>query len=219
MNLIMWGMVDMRKDGLVLAVDIKTGKHHVVVDDVIFANGLEISPNKRALLVALTGEYKILKIDLADIDLAIKNNKPVSNKPSLIEKLPGNPDNIRLFGNELYIGLPMISLNSTISDRLSKLPAVRKSFGRFAHLIGRLLYQIDRIKPCGCTREWARKFETGYILHSLAPQNSGNSRKPNIFSRSKVCEGFFQEIENISTKNFMAIAFLSWWQKSSAQQT
>lgn len=170
---IMWSFVDMHKEGLVLAVDIKTGKHHIVLDDIAFPNGLEISPNKRSLFVATTGEHKVYKIDLADIDAAIQSGKPVTKKPALIEKLPGNPDNIRLFGNDLYIGLPIVSLNSTLSDSLSKLPLVRKSFGRFANLIARLLYQIDRLMPCPCTKELASKFDNGYILHSLIPQNSG----------------------------------------------
>lgn len=179
MDRIVWSLVDMNKDGLVLAVNVKTGKHHIIMDDLVFTNGMEISPNKRSLLVAEWGGRKIYKIDLADIDVAIKSGKPIKNRPTLIDNLPGGPDNIRVFGNDLYIGMPLVSPSSTIHDRLSSMSAIRKSLGRLANLASRGLVQLDRLMKmagydkCGCMLDMARYLDTGAILHKIMPADAG----------------------------------------------
>ncbi|XP_015789505.1 adipocyte plasma membrane-associated protein [Tetranychus urticae] len=171
---ILWSYLEMRPDGFVLAVNIKTGSVHKILEGHIFYNGLDISPDKSSLLVSVTGEYKILKVDLDIIKESIQTDKPVTSVQVLVDGLPGAPDNIHVFANELYIAMPALRLNSTLLDNLSSLPNVRKAVGRLANLLSRLLILIsEKVYSHPKLQYLSVELLSGHVLTYAMPKASG----------------------------------------------
>ncbi len=84
-----------------------------VADGFSFANGIALTPEEDALLIAETGAYRIWKHDLA-----------LGEREVLIDALPGFPDNIQAQGDgTFWIGL--VSPRRPIADMLAPYPAVR----------------------------------------------------------------------------------------------
>ncbi|XP_053211699.1 adipocyte plasma membrane-associated protein-like [Panonychus citri] len=174
MDSIIWSLLEMRADGFILSVNLKNGQVNKILTGHRFYNGLEISPDKSSLLISVTGEFKILKVDLSDIEKSLETGQSVSSVQILINDLPGMPDNIRVFGNDLYIGLPLLRRNSTIIDNLSTLPKIRKIIGRLSNLIDRFLTLLhEKVYPHPKLREMSVSFRNGHILHQAIPSSSG----------------------------------------------
>ncbi|GFD94188.1 hypothetical protein KUL156_25180 [Alteromonas sp. KUL156] len=94
---------------------LKTGK--VLLDGMVFANGVAISHDQRSVLVNETGKYRVLRYWLEG---------PRQGKVDVvIDNLPGFPDNIsQAVNGGYYLGLA--SPRSAPVDALSERPFVRK---------------------------------------------------------------------------------------------
>ncbi|WP_316016038.1 SMP-30/gluconolactonase/LRE family protein [Roseobacter sp. HKCCA0434] len=78
-----------------------------------FANGIALTPEEDALLIAETGSYRIWRLDLASGERRV-----------IVDALPGFPDNIQAQGDGTYwVGL--VSPRRPIADRLAGYPFVR----------------------------------------------------------------------------------------------
>ena len=94
------------------------GTVEVVLDDLYFANGLTLTPDKTALILAETSGYRLSRIDLA--------GPSSGQRQTLSENLPGFPDNISTFTND-RAWVAMTAPRSAGLDKLATAPGfVRK---------------------------------------------------------------------------------------------
>jgi len=82
--------------------------------DLQFANGVAVTPDGRGLLVAETGRYRILRIDLATGEVRV-----------VLDRLPGFPDNVETGGDGVFwVGL--VSARSRPVDVMAPHPWLRR---------------------------------------------------------------------------------------------
>lgn len=117
-------IIEQSQTGRVLAFDPQSGETTIVADGLGFANGIAVSSDGTTLLVAETGTYRVVKIDIAD------GSKPIP----VLTNLPGFPDNINV-GPTLPDGTPTYFLGLAgprvpILDNLSNRPFLRKITSR-----------------------------------------------------------------------------------------
>ncbi|MEP6343303.1 MAG: SMP-30/gluconolactonase/LRE family protein [Maricaulaceae bacterium] len=118
-------ILEQSQTGRVLAFDPQSGDTSIVADGLSFANGIAVSRDGNSLLVAETGTYRVVKIDIA-----------TGTAPTpILTNLPGFPDNINA-GPRLADGTPTYFLGlagprMAILDDLSDRPFLRKIISRF----------------------------------------------------------------------------------------
>lgn len=129
------------------------GSVDVVLDDLYFANGVALAPDGQSLLLVETGAYRISRVDLTGPD--------AGRRRTLVENLPGFPDNLSAFRD----GRAWVALtnprNATL-DRAGSTPgAVRK-----------LLWRLpDRLSPNPEAIVWARAITPdGAVVEDLHQQ-------------------------------------------------
>lgn len=89
-----------------------------VADGFSFTNGIALTPEEDALLIAETGGYRIWKLDLA-----------TGAREVILDGLPGFPDNIQAQGDgTFWVGL--VSSRRPIADILAPYPVVRNVIWR-----------------------------------------------------------------------------------------
>lgn len=103
--------------GRVFSFDPSSGEIRVIVGDLDFANGVALTEDETALLIAETGSYRILRHWLG--------GPAAGNTEVIIDNLPGFPDNInRGAGGRFWIGL--VAPRNRLLDSLSDKPMLRK---------------------------------------------------------------------------------------------
>lgn len=106
-------IMESRGTGRVLAFDPRTGQTSVIVDNLVFPNGVAMHPDG-SVLVNETGRYRVLKID------------PKTGAMSdWISNLPGFPDNINPGPKGTYL-VGIISPRSAWLDENASKPFARK---------------------------------------------------------------------------------------------
>jgi sugar lactone lactonase YvrE len=109
------------KSGRVLSYNPASGKTALIKDGLSFANGLAMCPDDACILVNETGEYAVRRIWLT--------GERAGQMDSLVENLPGFPDNINrgavVDGKQTY-WLGLASPRNAIIDKWSQKPALRK---------------------------------------------------------------------------------------------
>lgn len=94
-----------------------------VADGFNFTNGIALTPQQDALLIAETGEYRIWKHDLE-----------TGTREVILDGLPGFPDNIQAQGDGTYwVGL--VSPRQAIADALAPYPALRNIIWRLPEVV------------------------------------------------------------------------------------
>jgi len=117
---------EQKRTGRVLRYDPQTGETAVFADGLSFANGIAISSDGEALLVAQTGLYSVHRLPLSGAD----QGQPIP----ILTNLPGFPDNISVgpLGPEgeptYFVGLagPRVP----VLDDLADSPTLRKILSR-----------------------------------------------------------------------------------------
>lgn len=169
-----WSLVEHENTGLVVAVNIKTGVITRLADGIYFANGIELTADKQYLLVSECSNYDILKISLDHMHRVISGAEPASSlkKEVFAQNLPGEPDNIRLFNGNIYVAFAITRAKGrTLSDLMSRLPIVRKAFGRFCFLISQVLDFVNRqISHNAALEEVSFLFSSGHIVYNSVPR-------------------------------------------------
>ncbi|HEY3011045.1 MAG TPA: SMP-30/gluconolactonase/LRE family protein [Micromonosporaceae bacterium] len=103
-----------RPNGRLLAYRPGTGRAEVVADGLYFPNGVALTPDGGALLVAETTTHRLLRVPLAAGD------------PVELVDLPAYPDNISAVGDGTYwVALP--SPRVPIAERLLPYPGMRRA--------------------------------------------------------------------------------------------
>lgn len=142
----MWSYVYLEPDstGRILRYDVNTKKVMVVVDNLLFPNGVEITDNHQSILISELSTRRILVHHL-------NNRKRVDQTSVLIENLPGEPETIRRSlnkTNETYwIGMALTRDHRqeiSFIDNYSKDPHLRKLILRTCYILGSILYELGK---------------------------------------------------------------------------
>ena len=141
-------LVEHSANGRVLVHDPETGGTRVFADGLTFANGIAVSPDGAHLMVVETGEYRVLRYDLA---------APGAAPEVLLDNLPGFPDNINNApGGAYWVGL--VSPRNPVMDTLSDKPQLRRVIMRLP----------DAMKPAPTRHGFVlRMDEGGTVLETL----------------------------------------------------
>jgi sugar lactone lactonase YvrE len=106
-------LLEHRPNGRLLAYDPRTRRTEVVANALYFPNGVALTPDESALLLAETTTHRLLRVPLDGGD------------PTVLSDLPAYPDNISAVGDGTYwVALP--SPRVPIAERLLPHPGVRR---------------------------------------------------------------------------------------------
>ncbi|MFB9236546.1 SMP-30/gluconolactonase/LRE family protein [Plantactinospora siamensis] len=107
-------MLEYRPNGRLLSHDPRTGRTDVVVDRLYFPNGVALTPDESAVLVAETSTHRLLRIPLATAE------------PAVLADLPAHPDNVSAVGDgTFWLALPSPRL--PVLERLLPHPRLRQA--------------------------------------------------------------------------------------------
>ena len=115
-------MIEHGGHGRLIEFDPVSKKSTTLVDGINFANGVAVSHDQNWVLLSETGTYRVLKVGITE------NNR--GKVETLIDNLPGFPDNINRGSNGLY-WLGLVSSRSKPLDALSGSVFLRKVVHRF----------------------------------------------------------------------------------------
>lgn len=170
-----WSLNEHENSGLLLALELKTGKVTKVADGLFFANGVEVSADGLHLLVTECTNYRILKFDITEARKVVKSGKDGSIlKKVFIDNLPGEPDNLRLHDGNIYVGFAITRVNGPVAtDLLASVPIVRKVAGRVAYLTSVVLNFVrTSLWDHHLLEEVAFKLYSGHIFYHSMPSAS-----------------------------------------------
>lgn len=129
------------KLGKILRYDTQSDTLTVIAKKLTFPNGVEVTPDKDAVLFTDTYSRTISKYHL-------KGSKKGTTE-TLIENLPGEVDNIRVSakGNTFWVSnfSPRTMLRPNTLDYYYKKPLLRKLVTRVTYLVGEVLIQLGSL--------------------------------------------------------------------------
>jgi sugar lactone lactonase YvrE len=133
----------------------KDGEVERVLDDLQFGNGVVLPPDENSLVIAETGAYRLTRLQLTG---------PDQRKTSLIDALPGFPDNLTITADGL-IWVGMVSPRDPLLDWL--LP-------RSQNLRGLVSLVPQRLLPGPKDLAWALAVDQdGRVVHDLRGWRTG----------------------------------------------
>lgn len=150
--------------GRVIKFNPRTKEATVLVDGLFFPNGIELSYDKKSLLIAESNKNRILKYNL--------DSKAKKKLEVFVDALPGEPDNIRYSARKGY-WISFVTARNTSSlamqDHISQYPLLRKIVARFVHSTGSVLRYISQFFSSESFKIFAYEVETGRILVQAIP--------------------------------------------------
>jgi sugar lactone lactonase YvrE len=110
-------LLEHQGNGRLLAYDPKTKTTHAVLGNLVFANGVAVSPDQSFVLVVETGKYRVHRVWLSG---------PRRGQAEIfIDNLPGFPDGILSNGRDRF-WLALVTPRDPIFDRMLPHPFMRK---------------------------------------------------------------------------------------------
>lgn len=163
-------MIEIMSDptGRIIKFDPKTGTNTVIVPNIHFANGVQLSPDHDFLLFAETAKFRVHRHWL--------RGPKAGQTEIFVDRLPGYPDNIRAKeGGGYYVSLVSVASqrNLQLSSALGSLPLARKLILRMLAVTKLLFDTIDSVYPSPFFQKLSYK-----ILH-LEPITSMNLQESN----------------------------------------
>jgi sugar lactone lactonase YvrE len=110
-------ILEHRGSGRLLEHDPATGQTTELAGGLVFANGVALTHDESAVLVAETGTYRVLRVE--------RDGPGRGGVTALIDGLPGFPDNITR-GRDGRYWIALVSPRNPLVDRLASRPALRK---------------------------------------------------------------------------------------------
>jgi len=110
-------LLEHQGNGRLLAYDPKTKSTRVVLGNLVFANGVAVSPDQSFVLVVETGKYRVHRVWL--------NGPKQGQSEIFIDNLPGFPDGILSNGRDKF-WLALVTPRDPVFDRLLPHPVMRK---------------------------------------------------------------------------------------------
>ena len=167
-----WSVLENENSGMVLAGDLTTKKISKIATGFHFTNGIDIVNDN--LLISETMNFRILKIPLTKVHRAIKaEEKVLLSNVEIFAELPGEPDNIRVHGNDVWVAIfsPRIE-GKQLRDYLGGWPVVRKSLARLLYGASTILNFINtNLWQCDSIESLANKLYTGHIVYDFVPKS------------------------------------------------
>jgi sugar lactone lactonase YvrE len=115
-------LIEQRCTGRVLVHEPANRRTAVVMDDLCFANGIELSADGRKLYVAETGRYRIWEVPRLARGLSAR--QPAGGARVLVDHLPGYPDNLTR-GEEGRYWVGLVKPRSAFLDAQAGRPWLR----------------------------------------------------------------------------------------------
>jgi len=110
-------LLEHQGNGRLLAYDPKTKTTRVVLGNLVFANGVAVSPDQSFVLVVETGKYRVHRVWLSG---------PKQRQSDIfIDNLPGFPDGILSNGKDKF-WLALVTPRDPVFDRMLPHPIMRK---------------------------------------------------------------------------------------------
>lgn len=119
-------LIEHQPNGRLLAYDPAAKSTRLLLDNLVFANGVAVSPDQSFLLVNETGRYRIHRVWL-------KGEKQ-GQADIFIDNLPGFPDGISSNRRDKF-WLAIVTPRDALLDRLMPLPFLRKAVLRLPHFM------------------------------------------------------------------------------------
>lgn len=157
--------------GILIAYNKLTKKVTVVGKNYVLANGIEVTSDKKSLLINDLINQRILKYDLKEVNAYVKSNGKGSapKQAVLVDKLPGYPDNLNKHNQNLIVALVnyIPKSNALLDQLLSPHPIIPKILHRVFHVSSEALKLVQKYYKCSCLDELQKSFESGKILVRL----------------------------------------------------
>lgn len=165
LNKIIYTVLEHENTGRVLKFDPKTRKTTVLMKGLHLPNGVQISHDKKSLLVCEFSMHRILRYHLKG---------PKQGKTEVFaDNLPGEPDNIRPSkrgGYWVAFAVGFSPNDTHLSALAMQYPFLRKATVRFLYLVGTALKSVSGIYPLAALKDWAAQFENAWVLYETIPQ-------------------------------------------------
>ncbi|KAG8184349.1 hypothetical protein JTE90_006752 [Oedothorax gibbosus] len=148
-------MFEYEAGGRVIRFNMHTRESEVLMKNLNFPNGVQLSKDKKFLLVCELMNRRILRYHLLG---AQQGRVDVFS-----DALPGEPDNIRPSSRGYWVGFTS-GRNSThplLPDVLAPYPTLKRLFARLYHAVGTLLTSVTQLVPCAPLKEFAYMFKKG----------------------------------------------------------
>ncbi|MEU4343890.1 SMP-30/gluconolactonase/LRE family protein [Nocardia sp. NPDC023852] len=145
------------------------GKVETLIDDLQFANGVVLAPDRSCVVVAETGGYRVTRYWLTGPEAGTCDR--------LIENLPGFPDNMGL-GSDGLIWIALPSPRNPLLDRLLPLPGILR----------RIVWTLPewmQPKPAKTVWVMAVDFE-GKVVHDLQIEGTDYSMVTGVVEQDGV---------------------------------
>uniref|UniRef100_A0A2H8TTQ5 Adipocyte plasma membrane-associated protein n=1 Tax=Melanaphis sacchari TaxID=742174 RepID=A0A2H8TTQ5_9HEMI len=148
--------------GRLLKYDQKTKKNTVLMKNLQFSNGIELSNDESFILVSETVRYRVLKYYLKG---------PKAGKSEVfIDGLSGMPDNIKKNSKGSFY-IPLVLTRTPILENIGEYPTIRMMITKFLGIIDFTLLKIDSFYPnlyCKKAMHWVGHFESILFIKSLS---------------------------------------------------
>lgn len=159
----MWCYTYLEPDntGRILRYDVNNDTVNVVLENLCFPNGIEVTKTGDALLICELTKRRILKHHL-------KGNKEGSTQV-LMDNLPGEPENIRtsLAGTTYWIGLALTrdyQSETSFLDEYATEPNLRKLILRTCYILGSIMHYVGGLLDYHVLKEKGVQLKTGLAL-------------------------------------------------------
>jgi len=123
--------------GRLLKYDQKTKMNTVLVKNIHFANGLEMSDDESFLIISETGRYRVLKYYL--------KGPNAGNTEVFVDGLPGMPDNVKKIGKFFYF--PLVIQRLPVLESIGEYPIIRMMIYKFLRTIDITFQAVDLYFP------------------------------------------------------------------------
>ncbi len=146
-----------------------SGKVETLLDNLYFANGVVLAPDRSCVVVAETGGYRVSRYWLT--------GPKAGTRDFLVENLPGFPDNMSL-GSDGLVWITLPAPRNPLLDRLLPLPG-------FLRRIVWLLPEWVQPKPAKTIWVMAVGFD-GNVVHDLQTEGTNFSMVTGVVERDGV---------------------------------
>ena len=180
-----WIIADFEDTGLLLGLNVKDGSSVILAHGIHFANGVELSSDSSKILISETSAFRIISVSLEEARSAVKSSSASSGwgkepSVSLLRKevfassLPGEPDNIRMFAKNLYVGFASVRASAkSLPDYLTSFPIIKKVAGRIFYLMSRSIDLIEKhLYSNSRLEEISFNFRSGHLLYDSIPKTA-----------------------------------------------
>ncbi|XP_076308523.1 adipocyte plasma membrane-associated protein-like, partial [Tachypleus tridentatus] len=161
---ISFNVLEHDNQGRVIKFDPSTKETEVLLENLYFPNGIQLSADGNSLLIAESNKFRIIRYYFQG---------PNKGKKTVFAKLPGEPDNIRPSKNGGYWVALCFSRHAgspTLNDRLAPYPAIRKLVARLLHVTGTILNYFSQFVSSPAVKNYVHLVESGKFLLNLMPR-------------------------------------------------